>query len=345
MKMTKELKKIVDDINKKAGKEVLITGDEIPVLKRITTGDIALDAILGGGWPVGRFSEIIGEESHGKTTVMHKTVAANQARDPKFTTLWVAAEPYDRDFASDLGVDNSRVIIVDTNAAEEVYDIVLGMLESRQVDLVVIDSLPMLIPIAEDEKDMEGNTVGQMARLNNKFFRKAEKAIHRDPKGDERSCTVLVINQWRMQIGVMHGDPRTTPGGKGKNFSFSVRLEVRRGEWREIGPSSSKVKVGMEIKAKTLKNKTAPPYQAAAFDFYFADGGDVPMGEYDSAKSAHAVASALGLLELKGAYIYYRDRNWNGKQRFIDSLREEIDLRAALDNDILTAIQPAALAS
>ena len=140
-------------------------------------------------------------------------------------------------------------------------------MDNRAVDCVVLDSLPALIPNNEWDKDMEEFSVGLGARLTSKFFRKSAKAQRRSLIHEDRGCTGLIVNQWRQKIGVMWGDPRTTPGGLAKNFSYFARVEVKRDEWLKEGKQA----VGQTIKGRTIKNKTYKPQQQAVVDFYFAD--------------------------------------------------------------------------
>jgi recombination protein RecA len=151
---------------------------------------------------------------------------------------------------------------------------------------------------------------------------------------DERPVLGLIINQYRMKIGVMHGDPRTTPGGEGKNYAFFTRCEVRRDEWIEIGSGTNKIRVGQRIKVRTLKNKTAPPQRVAYFDFYFADGGDCPAGEFDFAKEVASLAVVKGIIDRKGGWYYHGERKWQGIEPVIASIREEVDLKEALEKEV-----------
>jgi len=161
---------------------------------------------------------------------------------------------------------------------------------------------------------------------------------------DERPVLGLIINQYRMKIGVMHGDPRTTPGGEGKNYAFFTRCEVRRDEWIEVGPSGNKTRVGQRIKVRTLKNKTAPPQRVAYFDFYFAEGGNCAPGEFDFAKEVASLAVVMGYLERRGGWFYYGERKWQGIENVIASIREEIDFLEDLRKKVLeTRDTPAAL--
>lgn len=332
-----EAKKIMLAINKKLGDGVVVVGEDIRpgLVSKITTGSTTFDYILGGGFPANQWNELIGEASHGKTAIALKCVAANQALNPEHTTVWVAAEQWVPEYAEMCGVDTSRVIVIETNIMEEAYDAVLAFAESKSIDAIVIDSLPALVPKPEDEKAMDEFTVGRGALITNKFFRKAGAAMKRSLVEDERPILGLLINQYRMKIGVMHGDPRTTPGGEGKNYAFFTRSEVRRDEWIETGSGANKVRVGQRIKIRTIKNKVAPPQRVAYIDYYFTDHSIYSAGDYDFAKEIAAMVIVKGIVDRKGGWIYYGDRKWQGIEALVTSIREEVDFMEELRDKVL----------
>lgn len=332
MSLNPDAQRIIAELNKRFGVNTVVLGSQISsdLTPRMTTGSTTFDFCLGGGFPANQWNELIGEPSHGKTAIALKAVAANQERDPEFTTVWVAAEQWVPEYALMCGVDLDRVIVVETNIMEEAYDAVIAFAESKSVDAIVIDSLPALVPAPENEKNMDEMTVGKGALLTNKFFRKAGAAMKRSLVENERPILGIVINQYRMKIGVMHGDPRTTPGGEGKNYAFFTRSEVRRDEWIEEGTGTNKVRVGQRIKIRTIKNKTAPPQRIAYVDFYFQDSGYFSAGEFDFAKEVAALAIVKEVVERKGGWVYYGERKWQGLENFSASLREEVDLLSEL---------------
>lgn len=339
MALNSEVLKIAALINKKLGNNTVVPASMARAPKRITSGSLTLDVVLGGGWPMNHWVEIVGEASHGKTAIALKTIAANQALDPNFTVVWIAAEQFDTGYANLCGVDTDRVLLVETNSMEDAFDSVIQFCESKSVDMVVVDSLPALVPSAEDEKSMEEFTVGRGAMLTNKFFRKVSAATKRDLVEEERPVLGIMINQYRMKIGVMHGDPRTTPGGLGKDYAYSIRCEVKRDEWLEAGTGQDKKRVGQTIRVRTIKNKTFPPQQTAYMDFYFADGGIISAGEYDRAKEIVALSILNGIVDRRGGWMYYGDRKWQGAQALIDSLREEIELSSELSSAVLDTLK------
>lgn len=334
-----ELMKVINKINKKFGSDTVVLGEDIiDVMSRVTTGSLAFDVALGGGWPVNQWHEIIGEASNGKTAVALKTIAANQAKDPEFTTVWIAAEQWVPAYAEMCGVDLSRIYVISTNIMEEAYEAVIQLVESKAVDCVVIDSLPALVPSSENEKEMEESTVGRAALLTNKFFRKVGKASKRSMTEVERPFIGLLINQWRSKIGVMYGDPRTTPGGLGKDYAFFTRVEVKRDAWVEL-KGEDKRRVGQTIKIRVIKNKSAPPQQTAFIDFYFDNGGIINRGEYDFAKEIVAMGIINKVIVRAGAYYRYAERQWQGADAMLSSLREELDLKETLERDVLDSVR------
>jgi recombination protein RecA len=191
---------------------------------------------------------------------------------------------------------------------------------------------------------MNEMTVGRGALLTNKFFRVVGAAMKRSLVEDERPILGLIINQYRMKIGVMHGDPRTTPGGEGKNYAFFTRAEVKRDEWIEEGTGVNKVRVGQRIKIRVIKNKTAPPQRVAYVDFYFQDTASNFAGDFDVAREVAAMSMVKEIVDRKGGWIYYGERKWQGIENVIASIREEIDFMEDLRKKVLeTNETPAAL--
>ena len=174
------LSSIVNAVNKQHGLGTIVKGsDTRGKLGRITTGVLSYDLMLGGGWPVNQWSEIIGDESSGKTALAFKTIAENQKLNPDFIAVWVAAEEFVPEYAESIGVDLDRLYVVETNIMEHAYNLVINLMAQRAADMIVIDSLPALVPGDESEKTMDEYTVGLGARLTSKFFRKSSEAQKR----------------------------------------------------------------------------------------------------------------------------------------------------------------------
>jgi recombination protein RecA len=332
----KSLDEIADEINKKLGEEILIKGSaakaEVP---HVSTGVLAYDLALGGGWAANQWNEIVGEESSGKTAIAYRTIAANQQRDPEWLALWVAAEEYVPDYAASFGVDLDRLWVVETNEMESALELVLKAVENRAVDCVVLDSLPALVTETEVNKSMDEASVATGAQILSRFFKKCAKAQRRSMTDEDRACTLIAINQWRDKIGVMYGDPRTTPGGKAKNYYYFTRVEVRRDEWISEG-SKLDTRVGQTIKMRVMKNKTYRPQQIAQADFYFADTYGFRKGEFDTVKDIVNVALALELFE--GRYKFEGERIASKKEELYDIVRQDLGLQARLRDAATTAV-------
>jgi recombination protein RecA len=332
-----EAKKIIADLNKKLGGDVLVVASDITEFGgRVSTGSVTYDYILGGGFPVNQWHELVGEPSHGKSYLAMKMIAHNQAKDPDYTAVWVAAEPWVADWAITCGVDPTRVIVVETTVMEEAYDACLAFAESKAVDCIVIDSYPALTPSPEVAKGMDELTIGRGAMLTNKFFRKVGAAMQRSLTESERPIIGIMVNQWRFKIGVMHGDPRTTPGGVGKDYAYFTRTEVKRDEWIEIGPSGNKKRIGQSMRLRTLKNKSAPPHRVAFIDMYFDEGGQCLPGEIDFGKEIVALCLVKEIITRRGAWYYYKDDKWQGVDGIINAVREDITLAEELRQLALT---------
>ena len=322
-----EIDALIERVNKKHP-GVLRYASTLQTFQRVGTGSLAYDLALGGGWPLNVWNEIVGLESHGKTVMAMKTLAAQMQRDPNYKALWVASEDFNAEWARMLGMDTERTVLAATNVMEEAYTIMVEGLDSQLFDAVVLDSYPALVPTAEAEAAIEDWQVGIGARLTNKLMRVSTPAMRREP--DERNCLCLIINQWRDRIGVTYGDPRTTPGGKQKNFSYFTRVEVVRDGWVE----RNKVKVGQTMKIRTMKNKTAPPSRVAVTDFYFDNCSPFKAGEYDIVAEVWNIATTYDVITRAGAWFSYGGQRWNGKEPVLQSLREDLDLRRDVDTEV-----------
>lgn len=356
MTISAEAKALVAQVNKQFGEGAVVIGSDIKVHKRFTSGSLSLDVALGGGWPANQPIEIVGRESHGKTMIVYKTIAANQAINPEFTVFWLAAEHYDVDQAAALGVDNDRVIVHHTQAMEHALDTLLKFAASRSVDCVVLDSYPALIPDEEAEKDMDEAVVAIGARLLGKFFRKGGAAFRRSLTDDEDRPLLgpIIINQYRDKIGGFspRGTPQTTPGGNAKNYAFYVRVEVKREDWikDKIPGKGLEIKVGQTVKFNTIKNKSAPPQQIASVDFYFRDAPTLPFkrGDIDVVKEIVVMGILFDVLKQRGAWIsfdngHYDDKNqpvnrFNGRNALVEALRADLTLQEEVSAAVYKAL-------
>lgn len=331
---------LVAEINKKVGPGTVSIASAMQHYGRINSGSLALDVILGGGWAVGQWHEVIGNESSGKSTLVAKTIAANQEANPDFATLWVASETFDTEQNKALGVDVDRVAVLTTQNMELAFETIIQGCASRVFDAVVLDSYPALIAKAEDEKGIEDANVAVGARLVGKFFRKVGAAMIRSLDQQDRPVTGFWINQYREQIGGFspYGPNLTTPGGRAKNFAMWTRVEVRRDEWiDEARTGKGKTRVGQSIKIKTIKNKSAPPQQVATVRLFFRDAPLLGFnrGDTDTTAEYFTYAVLYDIITQGGGWYYHGDRKWHGKDKLLADIRAELDLQDELRARIL----------
>lgn len=343
MGLSKEALAVVATINKQHGDGTVVLGDEIRRMPPYTSGSLAVDSMLAGGFPANQWTEIIGKQSVGKTSFVHKVVAANQLLNPDFTTYWVAGEDYEPDWASVLGVDVTRVVSHNTGVMEEAYEAILSAVESKAFDCVVLDSYPALSSEEELKKAMDESTMAIGAKLTGRLFRKMKKAAHRSMIEQERPFFGIFINQWRQQIGgwAPHGViPQFTPGGGGKDYAFYVRLELKTKEQiTEPGSGGVKKQVGQTIAFKTVKSKVSSPGQVMSVDFYTQDTeSGFRAGDFDVAKESMALALYHGVVLRAGAYYALAsapDRRYRGKEELLDAIRGDRGLQEEIRAAVL----------
>ena len=315
----KALKTAMDQIEKKFGKgAVMRLGENTAMnIEHIRTGSLMLDIALGiGGIPKGRIVEIYGPESSGKTTVALHCVA--EAQKAGGTAAFIDVEhALDPVYASHLGVDIDSLLVSQPDSGEQALEIAEALVRSGAVDIIVVDSVAALVTRAEIDGEMGDNHVGQLARLMSQAMRKLAGALSKS------NCAAIFINQLREKIGVMYGNPETTPGGRALKFYSSVRIDVRKGEViKEDGEM-----VGTHTKVKIVKNKVAPPFKTAEFDIMYGTGIS-HTGEIVDA------GVELGIIKKSGAWFYYGETRLgqgrdNVKKLFEDNveLAEEIEAK------------------
>ena len=301
----------IKEIEKQHGKgSIMRMGDSPPVqVEAIPTGSIALDAALGvGGIPRGRIVEIFGPESSGKTTLATHCLAEAQKLGGQCAFI-DAEHAFDPSYAEQLGVDIDQLLISQPDTGEQALNICETLVRSGALDLIVVDSVAALVPAAEIQGDMGDSHVGLQARLMSQALRKLAGIINRS------NVAVVFINQLREKIGVMFGNPETTPGGKALKFYSSVRLDIRR-----IGAIKSATEViGNRTRVKVIKNKVAPPFRNAEFDIIYGEG-------ISSVGELVDLAVNIGLITKSGSwYGYGNARIGQGRDNAKNWLRENPD--------------------
>ena len=261
-------------------------------VETIPTGSISLDLALGGGLPKGRIIEIYGPEASGKTTVCLHAVAEVQKAGG--TAAYVDAEhALDPAYAKRLGVDTDKLLISQPDSGEQALEVVETLVRSNAVDVIVVDSVAALVPQAEIEGDMGDAQMGLQARLMSQAMRKLTGVINRS------KTTVIFVNQLRMKIGVMFGNPETTTGGNALKFYASVRMDIRRISQIKQGDTV----IGNHVRVKVVKNKVAPPFREAEFDIMYNQGIS-KEGDLIDLAAAHDIVQKSGAwYEYKGEKI------------------------------------------
>jgi recombination protein RecA len=289
-KRAQALEIAMKQIEKQYGKGAIMKlGDEADrKISTISTGSLTLDIALGvGGYPKGRIIEIYGPESSGKTTLALHAIAEAQ-KNGGYVAFIDAEHALDPVYARNLGVDVDNLILSQPDTGEQALEIAEALIRSGAVDTIVIDSVAALVPEAEINGEMGDSHVGLQARLMSQAMRKLSGAI------SKANTTAIFINQIREKVGVMFGNPETTPGGRALKFYASVRLEIRRGEQIKNGADI----VGNKANIKVVKNKVAPPFKVATVDIIYGKGVS-KTGELVD------LASELDIVQKAGAWFSY----------------------------------------
>lgn len=320
----KALKSAMDQLEKKYGKgAVMRLGENVNMnVEHIKTGSLMLDLALGiGGIPKGRIIEIYGPESSGKTTVALHCVA--EAQKAGGTAAFIDVEhALDPVYASHLGVDIDSLLVSQPDSGEQALEIAEALVRSGAVDIIVVDSVAALVTRAEIDGEMGDATVGALARLMSQAMRKLASVL------SKTNCAAIFINQLREKIGVMYGNPETTPGGRALKYYSSVRIDVRKGEPIKDGSEL----IGTHTKAKIVKNKVAPPFKTAEFDIIYGKGIS-HIGEIIDA------GVELEVVKKSGAWFYYGEtRLGQGRDNVIKLFEDNPELAAEIEAKIVSAV-------
>ena len=289
-------------------------------IETVSTGSISLDMALGvGGLPRGRVVEIYGPESSGKTTLTLHAIA--EAQKLGGTAAFVDAEhALDPVYARKLGVNIDELIVSQPDTGEQALEIVDTLVRSGAIDILVVDSVAALVPRAEIEGEMGDSHVGLQARLMSQSLRKLTGSIQKS------NCLVIFINQLRMKIGVMYGNPETTTGGNALKFYASVRLDIRKTGTIKAGSAATDDIIGNTTRVKVVKNKVAPPFRQVEFDIMYGEGISRMSEIVDLGVKA-------GLIEKSGSWFSYDSvRLGQGKEKVKAYLAENPELAEKLEN-------------
>ncbi len=321
MERDRAIEQAISQIEKQFGRgSIMKMGEEkLFDIPAISTGSLALDLALGiGGVPRGRVIEIFGPESSGKTTLALHIAAEAQVKEG--AVAFVDAEhALDVTYARKLGVDVDSLLVSQPDTGEQALDITEILVRSGAIDVLIIDSVAALVPRAEIEGDMGDHHMGLQARLMSQALRKLTATIHKS-----NTC-VIFINQIRMKIGVMFGNPETTTGGNALKFYSSQRLDIRRIGAIKDGDQI----VGNRTRVRVVKNKVAPPFKDAEFDIIYGEGISKEGDILD-------LGVSLGIVEKSGAwYSFAEDRIGQGRQNVKRFLAENIDIRDKIAGLIL----------
>lgn len=329
-----EAKGFLADIEKKYGSgAVMRLGDKADMkVETISTGSMGLDIALGaGGYPMGRIVEIFGPESSGKTTLTLHAIAEFQKAGG--TALFIDAEhALDPIYAEAVGVDTENLLVSQPSSGEQALQIAEDAVQSGEVGLVVVDSVSSLTPKAEIEGEIGDSHIGLLARLMSQAMRKLTAQIQRT------HATVIFINQIRMKIGVVFGNPETTSGGNALKFHASVRLDVRG--TKKVNDQGDDGAEGKETTVKVIKNKVGAPFKKAKFNIIFKEGISKEMELIDIGSSLDGVDTETGevippVVTKKGAFYYLGDeRLGQGKDKATLHLKENPDVASVIEAGI-----------
>ena len=320
---SKALEQVMADIERQFGKGAIMklgSSDHMNI-DVTSSGSLTLDIALGvGGYPKGRIIEIYGPESSGKTTIALHAIAEVQKAGG--TAAFIDAEhALDPVYAKKLGVNIDELLLSQPDTGEQALEICDALVKSEAVNIVVIDSVAALVPQAEIEGEMGDSHVGLQARLMSQALRKLSGTI------SKTKTTAIFINQLREKVGVLFGNPETTPGGRALKFYSTIRLDVRRGEQIKAGDSVS----GNKTNIKVVKNKVAPPFKSATVDIMYGEGVS-HQGELVD------LASQIGVIDKSGAWFSYQgEKIGQGRENVKQYLKDNPKLAIEIENKVREA--------
>lgn len=317
------LEAAMDRINKIHGLGTLNSGTSVQTIERLSSGSLSLDIVLGGGYGKGRIVEIYGPESSGKTTLaIHAMVQAQKAEPDKKVGIIDSEHALDSSYCKKLGLDMNRVVICQSDNGEQAFEVVEALIESGEINFILIDSIAALTPKAEIEGDMDNSAMGSQARLMSKGLRKITGLAAK------RGTVLYFTNQLRDKIGIMFGNPETTTGGNSMKFYATQRIDIRKKQGATVDEEVRNIIVTCKI----VKNKLAPPFRKCTFDIVFGKG-------VDKASEILTIAEHIGLVKKSGSwYSYGETRLGQGAESVKELLRDNLELMDELEGIIRNGI-------
>ncbi len=322
----KAMELAISQIEKNFGKGSIMKLGEASGMQveTIPTGSLSLDLALGGGIPKGRIIEVYGPESSGKTTLTLHAIAEIQKLGGQAAFI-DAEHALDPEYAKRIGVNLDNLLVSQPDSGEQALEIVETLVRSNAVDLIVIDSVAALTPRAEIEGDMGDSHMGLQARLMSQALRKLTAAVSKS------NVSIIFINQIRMKIGVMFGNPETTTGGNALKFYASVRMEIRSAGKIEGAAADGKELVGNRVKVKVVKNKVAPPFRTAEFDIMFNRGISTEGDILD-------LSERYSITRKSGAFYSYKEQNiGQGRENAKSYLKENPKVMKEIEHAVVSA--------
>lgn len=332
-----DLDKVFNQLKKKYGPSFVISANDIKEVawERASTGSFALDIELGGGLPFGRITEFFGKESSGKSTMALKVVASVQKMGKR--AVWIDVEhSFDPRWAKLMGVDLEKLTMSQPQTAEEALEVLEAVLKSGECGIVVLDSIAAIQPAADLEKAMdEAERIGQRATLMTRAMGRLLSALNSyNEEGEFNNCMILLINQIRFKIGIVYGNPETTPGGQAVRHAEHIRVKLVGSKYVEQDNevTGEKEKIGRTIKFLTEKNKTYMPHRSGEFTLFFA--GEF-KGQIDEVSEVARYGQLYQIVTVEGKTYSYENVKAVGREKFIDLLRAEPKLVEKIRKDVL----------
>ena len=329
-----KLNALQKQLEKKFGANVIRPAKEVVPYtnKRIPTGSIGLDIALNGGYPLGRFIQIRGHFSASKSSFAYhgarefQKFFADMKQDLYVALIQGENGSFTPEYAEQIGIDTDRLIVNECASMEEALEVAVQLQKEQVAGLVIFDSFASFVPMKEQDSAMEDSVqMGLKPKLFDEYCRKFQAMNNKLVREGQMPCTIIGLNQIREKIGA-YGDPEYSPGGRSLDFTSSLNINLRRGEWITVGTGANKQIIGQQVKFKISKSKVSVPYLTGDWDFYIDEGGVVPQGHIDNFKEVVLESVAYGIVERGGAWFSYKDLKVQGADNLVAELRNNLEL-------------------